>query len=84
MKLRRCRACKSSVGAGGYQTHILKHKRDFCNVIGRWAGDAWKVNWEDVVLFYNPEEADEKKCLHYKRLGMQNQKSLVQFGEEWK
>jgi len=82
----RCRVCKTHVGKGGFQTHTLKHKRDFCQVIGRWEGDAWKINFEDVVLHYNPEEADEKKCLHYPKLGMKTQKSLVQFGkdEEWK
>ena len=36
----------------------------------------------DVVLHYNPTEADESKCLGYPKLGMIKQKSLVQFGEE--
>lgn len=77
-----CRCCGRVVKKGGFQSHTLKHKIAFCAVIGRNISDAWKLNWENVVLYFNPKKANEKKCLHYDK--RRDQKSLVQFGKKWK
>jgi len=44
----------------GWSKHVAKHKREFCRAIGRMEGEAWRINWEDVVLYFNPKEAKKK------------------------
>ena len=61
----RCRVCNRFIGYLGWSKHVLKHKKDFCKVIGRFVGEAHNINWEDVVKYYNPKEAKESKCLNY-------------------
>ena len=67
MKTQICRCCGMNVGLLGWSNHVLKHKKEFCRAIGRFIGEAYKVNWEDVVLYCNPKEANRKKCINYPR-----------------
>jgi hypothetical protein len=61
----RCRVCKREFESFGFQSHVNKHKREFAKVINRVEWEAHNINWEDVVKFYNPSEANLKKCLNY-------------------
>lgn len=76
----KCRVCGQEVKKGmGMQSHVLKHKREFCRAIGRAEGEAWRVNWEDVVLFYNPDLADKSKCIGYPMEHAKKQKKLGEY-----
>lgn len=61
----KCRCCGAEIGRYGWNKHVEKHKREFCRAIGRLEGEYWRVNWEDVVKFFNPKEANEEKCIGY-------------------
>lgn len=74
----KCRVCKAEIKKGmGFQSHVMKHKREFCRIIGRMEGEAWRINFEDVVLHFNPDEADKSKCIGYEV--PKNQSSLIDF-----
>ena len=60
-----CRCCNKKIGIAGWSSHILMHKKEFARFIGRVEWEAHNINWEDVVKFYNPKEADDKKCIGY-------------------
>jgi hypothetical protein len=61
----KCRVCGREVKEGGWSAHVNKHKRDYCRVIGRNESEAWRVNWEDVVAYYNPSQAHEDRLVGY-------------------
>ena len=60
-KMVKCRICGMDCNYLGWAKHVNKHKREFCRAIGRFEGEAWKVNWEDVVKFFNPKKAKNNK-----------------------
>lgn len=61
----KCRVCGAMVSFMYWGAHVKQHKVAFCKAIGRVTGEAWKINWEDVVAFYHPERADKEKCTGY-------------------
>ena len=65
MMTKKCRVCSMDIGFYGWGKHCEKHKREFCRAIGRFEGEAWRVNWEDVVKYFNTKEAKEEKCIGY-------------------
>lgn len=65
MKNRRCRCCKQNVGMMGWASHIEMHKKEFARAIGRVEWEAHNINFEDVVNYFNPDEADKSKCIGY-------------------
>lgn len=62
---RKCRICGRQIKMFGWRQHVGKHKRDFCKAIGRNLGESSMVNYEDVVMYFNPKEANPKKCIGY-------------------
>ena len=60
-----CRVCKREIESFGWSSHVNKHKRDYAKIIGRFEGEAHNINWEDVVMYFNPKEANPKKCIGY-------------------
>lgn len=67
MKTQKCRVCGAEVGLFGWNMHCEKHKREFCRAIGHGEQEAWRINWEDVVLYFKPKNADKKKCVGYQK-----------------
>ena len=63
MKRQKCKVCGAEIGTYGWNKHVEKHKRAYCRAIGRTETEWWRVNWEYVVLFFNPGAANESKCV---------------------
>lgn len=84
MKTNKCRVCGASVGLYGWNKHVEKHKREYCRMVGRSETDAWRVNWEDVVMLLNPENAKESRCLMTREQlsRMRKDKSLEEYTNE--
>ena len=73
---RTCRVCGREIEMFGWQQHVSKHKRDYCKVIGRFIGEAHNINFEDVVMYYNPKKANPKKCIGYE---IPKKKTLMEY-----
>ena len=64
----KCRVCGQEIGFYGWSKHVESHKKQFCKDNGINKEEYYKIEWEQVVKFYNPKEALtklEKSALKY-------------------
>ena len=64
----KCRVCGKEIEYDYWKAHVRKHKLDFCKETNNIRIDYWKIDWEDVVHWFNPSESKYTKRREKKQL----------------